>query len=74
MTPGYSKILLNEYILPDYGCSMGPAIMDMNMLTLNSGMERTKKQWRELIKEAGLNVVKLWQPEGDTEGIIEIDS
>ena len=73
MTPGYSKMLLNEYVLRDYGCSMPPAMMDLNMLTLCSGMERTEKQWRELVKEAGLKIVNIWRPEGDTEAIIEIE-
>ena len=73
MTPGYSRILLNEYVLRDYGCSMSPAMMDINMLTLCSGLERTEKQWRDLIKQAGLTVVNIWRPEGDTEGVIEIE-
>lgn len=73
MTPGYSKILLNEYVLRDVGCSMAPAMMDINMLTLCAGMERTERQWRQLIKEAGLAVMNIWRPEGDTEAIIEIE-
>jgi hypothetical protein len=72
MTPGYSKLLLNEYVLRDYGCSLAPAMMDINMLTLCSGMERTEKQWRELIHQAGLTIMKIWRPESDTEAIIEI--
>lgn len=51
---------------------MQPAMMDINMLTLLSGMERTEKQWRALIDQGGLNVIDIWRPEGDTEAIIEI--
>ncbi|CAG8953953.1 hypothetical protein HYFRA_00010914 [Hymenoscyphus fraxineus] len=74
MTPGYSKILLNEYVLRDYGCPMPPAMMDINMLTLCSGMERTERQWRGLIERANLKIVNIWRPDGDSEGIIEIEN
>ncbi|TVY78372.1 O-methyltransferase asqD [Lachnellula suecica] len=73
MKKGYSKILLNEYVLRDFGCSMAPAMMDINMLTLCSGLERSEKQWRELVKKAGLRIVNIWRPEGDTEAVIEIE-
>lgn len=52
---------------------MAPAMMDLNMLTLCSGMERTESQWRELVGQAGLRIVNIWRPEGDSEGIIEIE-
>ncbi|EPE28348.1 S-adenosyl-L-methionine-dependent methyltransferase [Glarea lozoyensis ATCC 20868] len=73
MTRGYSKILLNEYVLKDAGCGMAPAMMDINMLTLCAGMERTEKQWRELVGRAGLVISRIWRPEGDTEAVIEIE-
>jgi hypothetical protein len=47
-------------------------MMDINMLTLCAGLERTERQWRELIHQAGLTIMKIWRPEGDTEAIIEI--
>ncbi|KAL8722779.1 MAG: hypothetical protein Q9225_000790 [Loekoesia sp. 1 TL-2023] len=74
MTPGYSKILINEYVLPDRGCSMHQAVMDMNMFTMTAGLERTEKQWRKLIEQAGLYISKLWLPDGDGEAIIEVVS
>ena len=73
MTPGYSKILLNEYVLPDRGCSMSHALMDINMLAITSGLERTERQWRKLIDQSGLRISKMWVPETDCEGIIEIE-
>ena len=73
MTPGYSKILLNEYVLPDRGCSVSHAWMDINMLAITSGLERTRKQWRELIDGTGLRISRFWIPEVDGEAIIEIE-
>ena len=51
---------------------MSHAMMDMNMLTITSGLERTEKQWRDLIERAGLSIARIWPPAGDGEAIIEI--
>ena len=37
MKPGYSKLILGEYILPDKGCPLAPAEGDLAMLTMHSG-------------------------------------
>ena len=72
MTPGYSKLLLNEHVLQDLGCPWQPTIMDLKMLTTCSGMERTEEQWQTLIADAGLKVINIWRLEDDTEAVIEI--
>lgn len=41
MTPGYFKILLNEWVLPDVGCSLYDALLDIQMMLGPTGMERT---------------------------------
>jgi hypothetical protein len=43
------------------------------MMSFNSGMERTGKQWTALLSKAGFEVVKVWVPEGDhdADGIVE---
>lgn len=73
MIPGYSKLLLHEMIVPETGASGFHAMLDMTMMAFNSGMERTGKQWSELLDKAGFEVVKVWTPEGDedADGIVE---
>ncbi|EPE27504.1 S-adenosyl-L-methionine-dependent methyltransferase [Glarea lozoyensis ATCC 20868] len=72
MKPGYSKLLLHEMIIPDVGASPFHAMLDLTMMTINGGMERTSKQWHELLEKAGLKVVKIWAPlEDDADGIVE---
>ena len=72
MTPGYSKILICDLILPDAGVSLRHAALDLGMMTLHSGMQRSKKQWAELVSRAGLRVEKFWMsPRGDGEGIVQ---
>ncbi|KKZ65436.1 hypothetical protein EMCG_08735 [[Emmonsia] crescens] len=72
MTQGYSKLLLHEMVVLEQGASQFQAQLDMTMMAFNSGMERTRQQWRALLEKAGLRVVKFWEPidEGG-DGIVE---
>ena len=72
MKPGYSKILINELILPDQGCGIIPAQLDMTMMVCLGAMERSEKQWHELVGSAGLKIEKIWTDASDADGIIEL--
>lgn len=72
MRPGYSKLLIHEMIIPEQNASTFHAVYDMAMMTFNSGMERSEKQWEELLSKAGFEVIKFWPPqEVDADGIVE---
>jgi exonuclease VII small subunit len=72
MAPGYSKLLLHELIVLEEGAPQFQAQLDMTMMAFNSGMERTAKQWRELLESVGLRVIKVWEPaEEGADGIVE---
>ena len=57
MAPGYLKLILSEFILPDTGAPFLASRFDWQMMVLHSGMERSEGQWRELIKGAGLETI-----------------
>ena len=71
MELGYSKILINEWVLPDTDCSLRPALLDIHMLAVPIGMERTQTQWKELLESVGLEVVKFHSGGKEVEGLIE---
>ncbi|RYP04949.1 hypothetical protein DL765_009997 [Monosporascus sp. GIB2] len=72
MKPGYSRLLLHEMIIPEQGASTFHAMLDMTMMAFNAGMERTERQWRELLDSVGFQVLKVWSPrEEDADGIVE---
>ena len=71
MKPGYSRLLIHEMIVPEQGASTFHAMLDMTMMAFNAGMERTEKQWRVLLENAGLRVIKVWEPLEDADGIVE---
>ena len=69
---GYSKLLLNENVLPDVGCGQREALLDLNMIKLN-GMERSRGQWESLPESAGFRVMKIWAAEMGTGCFIEAE-
>jgi hypothetical protein len=71
MKPGYSKLLIFDFILTDIGASLFPSLMDIHMLAVFSGMERTKTQLKELLASAGWEIIKFWSAREDAEGLIE---
>ncbi|KAF4627642.1 hypothetical protein G7Y89_g10513 [Cudoniella acicularis] len=74
MKPGYSKILLNESVLPERDCPAFFAAGDLNMMSCLAGIKRTEKQWVDLVSLVGLELVKIWKNpfSDDEEGVIEV--
>ncbi len=70
MEPGYSKLLINDWILLDKGSSFPAAMMDLHMMAMLAAKERTESQWKRLLESAGLTIVKIWRSGGE-EGVIE---
>ena len=62
MKPGYSKILINDLVLPDQGAHWFAASMDLIMMETMCARERTHAQFSELIEKVGggLRVDKIW--------------
>jgi hypothetical protein len=70
MTPGTSRLLVCETVLPATGCSGFESLADISRTTFCS-MQRTEKQWRALLESVGLTVVKVWSPVAGPFGVIE---
>lgn len=73
MQHGYSKLLINENVVPNIGASWWVTTMDWQMMALLATYERTERQWRELLGSVGLRVVKIWTPNPSAESLIEAE-
>lgn len=72
MDPSYSKVLINQWVVPTQRVSLLMTHQDFNMMATSSSMERTEQQTRELLERAGLRIVKIWRPDDvESECIIE---
>lgn len=72
MKPGYSKLLVNENVIPDTGAYWETTSLDIIMMQIGSG-ERTERQWRALLESAGLKVVNIWTAQRGVESLIECE-
>lgn len=74
MKPGHSKLIVNEWIIPEVGPTKFMTAGDFNMMSGSSGMERTEALHREYLEKAGLKITKIFDP-GDhiSEAVIEAE-
>ncbi|KAL4746853.1 hypothetical protein BDW72DRAFT_183937 [Aspergillus terricola var. indicus] len=72
MKPGYSKLLINENVIPNTGAYWETTSLDLIMMQLGSG-ERTERQWRSLLESAGLRIVGIWTAHRGVESLIECE-
>lgn len=72
MDPKYSKVLINQWIVPTQRATSFMTHQDLNMMATFSAMERTEEQTRELLEGAGLRIAHIWRPDDvESECIIE---
>lgn len=73
MEKGYSRLLINELVVPDQRASWSITSMDWLMLALGAVKERTEKDWRTMVEEVGLKITGIWAKEQGTESLIECE-
>ncbi|EED15780.1 O-methyltransferase [Talaromyces stipitatus ATCC 10500] len=73
MKRGYSKLLINEIVIPDTNAHRLATSMDLLMMTVVAAEERTEQKWKYLLPLVGLKIVKIWKFEIGTESLIEAE-
>ena len=71
MKPGYSKLLINDVVMPSTGATSFVTGSDMNMMAIFAAVERSESHWRQLLQQAGFKIVKIWP--GVPESVIEAE-
>ncbi|KAI4252051.1 MAG: hypothetical protein L6R42_008130 [Xanthoria sp. 1 TBL-2021] len=72
MKPGYSKVLINDIVIPATGTSYIQAGLDCLVLQASAN-ERTEAVWKNVIEDAGLKLVKIWPDGRSYESVIEAE-
>lgn len=71
MAPDYSRILIVDFVLSDTEASLMQAALDIQMMSIGAGVERSERQWRELLDSVGLEIAGIWSQSSGMESIIE---
>ncbi|KAM0549536.1 hypothetical protein ACHAPJ_009352 [Fusarium lateritium] len=73
MVKGYSKLFIYDIVVPPTGASISQTTMDVQMMSLLSASERTKKQWENLLDGAGFKIANFWPDPQQYEMLIEAE-
>lgn len=73
MRQGYSRLLVYEIVLPARGASSLMTSLDLTMMSVLSGLERTEERWRRLLEGCGLRIVGISRHPMAVESVIEAE-
>ncbi|KAF7718575.1 Demethylsterigmatocystin 6-O-methyltransferase [Penicillium ucsense] len=71
MIPGESRILIVDCVLPDIDTPLLQASLDIQMMSIGAGIERSEGQWRRLLQTVGLEITGIWNHSPGMESVIE---
>jgi hypothetical protein len=71
MRRGYSKVLIDEFAIPDQNACAFAMRSDLMVMALAGSVERTEGQWRELLAATGLEVDRIWSAQPQLQSILE---
>jgi hypothetical protein len=70
MDPSISRLLISEIVLPTTGADTEAGWMDLTMMTVG-GMERTEREWAQLLDNCGFKLSKVYRAPGTNYGVLE---
>lgn len=73
MTPGYSKLLVHDHVLPATNPHPQATAYDLAVMAVCSAFERTEAMWQALLASAGLKIIKIWTSPLATMSVIEAE-
>lgn len=73
MKKGYSKLLIYEIVIPPKGATPLMTTMDLALMYMVSGLERTEERWKALLSGVGLRVVSISRHPRAVESVIEAE-
>ncbi|OKL62580.1 hypothetical protein UA08_02970 [Talaromyces atroroseus] len=70
MEPGKSRLVIAEIVVPPTGGDSETGWMDLVLMTV-TGVERSAKDWEELLNAAGLKLEKIYTSPGTNHGAVQ---
>lgn len=71
MDPDYSTLIIDDFVLPVKGTQLRGAVEDILMMICLNALERTSREYEELFRDAGMEIVNIFAVGPNEEAIIE---
>jgi murein endopeptidase len=72
MTPGYSKLLIHDMIMPRSGSTRLQTSVDMQIWVMTSARVRTEEEFEHIFAKAGLGIVRIDKNHLSVTSIVEL--
>ncbi|KAK5701716.1 hypothetical protein LTR97_004534 [Elasticomyces elasticus] len=73
MKRGYSKILINDFVMPDQGAHWMQTSLDWELMVSLGARHRTEAEMRKMIEGANLKVVEIFKHPQSVDSLIEVE-
>jgi hypothetical protein len=72
MRPGFSKLIINDAVVPEIGVPLQQTLVDMTMMTLGAE-EKSERQFRDLLTSEGFVVTDIQRNSVAIDSIIQAE-
>jgi len=69
--PQQGRVLITEYVIPGPDTPHFSKLVDIHMLILSTGRERTLEEYASLLERAGWQYRQTWYPASKMLGVVE---
>lgn len=73
MEPGYSKVLINDTVIPATGANWVMTAHDIMMMVVLASSERRLDEFEAMISKAGLKITGIWSHPNGVQSLIECE-
>lgn len=73
MKPGYSRLLINENVIPKENAYWMATGLDLIMMQMFASGERTEERWQHLLESVGMKLNKIYTYEAGSNSLIEAE-
>jgi hypothetical protein len=73
MKNGYSKVLVNDFVVPDQGAHWAQTCLDWELMASLGARHRTEAEHKKLYEGAGLKMVGIWRHPSSLDAVIELE-
>ncbi|KAL6703085.1 hypothetical protein ACN47E_010222 [Coniothyrium glycines] len=73
MKKGYSKILVNDFVVPNQGAHWAQTCLDWELMASLGARHRTEEEHRKMFENAGLKITGIWRHPQSLDSLIELE-